>query len=269
MPSLVYEMILGYYLDTSPPAFLSAVHNWPSEIYDTEAIINAVQTKWRQHQSDRNLMESLAELYLITDQPKEVVKFYLRLGKPETFEFIRRFRLFDDVKDDVLRFLELKSPSDEDSKTDEPNADGLSLLIDHSHTIPPELVLKHLEKKPYFQYRYILALGEKLGGILEEWGDLQVELYAAFDRPRLLTFLRTSNSYNLEKARVICEKRDYTQELVFIFSRMGDNKHALTVIIDKLENVEMAVEFVRNIGDEELWDDLIERAKTKPGSPDL
>ena len=46
---------------------------------------------------------------------------------------------------------------------------------------------------------------------------------------------------------------------------MGDNKRALTLIIDKLENVEMAIEFVQGIGDEDLWNDLIEQAKSKPG----
>ena len=56
---------------------------------------------------------------------------------------------------------------------------------------------------------------------------------------------------------------------MFIFSRMGDNKRALTLIIDKLEDVEMAVDFVRRIGDEELWNDLVEQAKSKPGIPVL
>lgn len=46
---------------------------------------------------------------------------------------------------------------------------------------------------------------------------------------------------------------------------MGDNKHALTLIIEKLEDVEMAIEFVRGIGDEDLWNDLVEQAKSKPG----
>ena len=64
---------------------------------------------------------------------------------------------------------------------------------------------------------------------------------------------------------MICEKKGYTQELVFIFSRMGDNKRALSLIIDKLENVEMAVDFVRQVGDEDLWNDLVEQAKSKPG----
>ena len=65
---------------------------------------------------------------------------------------------------------------------------------------------------------------------------------------------------------MICEKKNYTQELVFIFSRMGDNRRALTLIIDQLEYVEMAIEFVRGTGDEDLWNDLVEQAKSKPGS---
>jgi hypothetical protein len=171
-------MILGYYLDTSPQAFLSVIHTWPSEIYNPDPIIAAVQTKWRSSPQDRNLMESLAELYLITNQPVEVVKYYARLGKPETFEFIRRFRLFEVLKDDVARFLELKSPSFQEDGTEggeeEPNSEGLALLIDHAHTILPEGVLNQLSSRPYFQYCYIRALREREGGFLEEWGDLQV-----------------------------------------------------------------------------------------------
>lgn len=123
-------------------------------------------------------MESLAELYLITNQPREVVKYYVRLGKLETFEFIRRFRLFDVIRDDVVRFLELKGPESEGEsevgEEEEPNSEGLDLLIDHSHVILPATVLKQLTNRPYFQYCYIRALREREGGFLEDWGDLQV-----------------------------------------------------------------------------------------------
>ena len=147
-------------------------------------------------------MESLAELHLIVDQPREVVKYYARLGKPETFEFVRRFRLFDVVKDDVVRFLELKVPTDDEGdgeQGEEPNSEALALLVDHSHTIVPDTVLQQLTTKRYFQYCYIRALRERDGGFLEDYGDLQVELYAAFNRTELLHFLKTSNTYNLEK----------------------------------------------------------------------
>jgi len=51
---------------------------------------------------------------------------------------------------------------------------------------------------------------------------------------------------------------------VFIFSRMGDNKRALTLIIDNLDDVEMAIDFVIGVGDDDLWNDLVEQAKEKP-----
>src|SRR5277367_4958220 len=47
---------------------------------------------------------------------------------------------------------------------------------------------------------------------------------------------------------------------------MGDNKRALTLIIEKLEDVEMVIDFVRSMGDEDLWNDLVEQAKSKPGT---
>lgn len=174
LPSLVYEMILGYYLDVSSAAFLSTIHHWPSDIYKPEPIIAAVQTKWNTNPNDPNLMEALAELYLITNQPREAVKFYVRLNKPETFEFIRRFRLFDVVKDDIERILQLKLPGQTVNDLEEPSAEGLALLIDHSHTITPETVLMQLSRNKYFQYCYIRALREREGGFLEDWGDLQV-----------------------------------------------------------------------------------------------
>ena len=52
---------------------------------------------------------------------------------------------------------------------------------------------------------------------------------------------------------------------MYIFSRMGDNRRALTLIIDDLEDVEMAIEFVRGVGDDDLWNDLVDQAKSKPG----
>jgi len=48
---------------------------------------------------------------------------------------------------------------------------------------------------------------------------------------------------------------------------MGDNRRALTLIIEKLEDVEMAIDFVRSIGDDDLWNDLVEQSKSKPGIP--
>jgi hypothetical protein len=60
----------------------------------------------------------------------------------------------------------------------------------------------------------------------------------------LLPFLRSSQHYTLEKAYKICLKRDLMREQVFILGRMGNVKKDLAVIINKLGDIEEAVEFV-------------------------
>lgn len=41
-----------------------------------------------------------------------------------------------------------------------------------------------------------------------EWHEMQVELFAAYDRAGLMHFLRSSNSYPLERALAVCKAAD-------------------------------------------------------------
>lgn len=47
------------------------------------------------------------------------------------------------------------------------------------------------------------------------------------------------------------------EEMVFILGRMGNAKQALKLIIKELKKVGVAVEFVEQQKDEELWEYLI------------
>jgi len=93
---------------------------------------------------------------------------------------------------------------------------------------------------------------------------MQVELYAEYDRTKLLPFLRQSNYYPLERALKICQDRDLVPEMVFILGRMGNNKQALSLIIEKLRDVEQAIDFAKEQNDDELWEDLIKYSMDKP-----
>lgn len=55
-------------------------------------------------------------------------------------------------------------------------------------------------------------------------------------------FLRASNYYSLEKAYAICKERDFVSEMVFLLGRMGNNKQALMLIIERLGDVERVSE---------------------------
>ena len=53
-----------------------------------------------------------------------------------------------------------------------------------------------------------------------------------------MDFLRASNYYSLEKAYKICDELDMVPEMVFLLGRMGDNKRALRLIIERLGDVQ-------------------------------
>jgi hypothetical protein len=58
-----------------------------------------------------------------------------------------------------------------------------------------------------------------------------------------MDFLRASNYYSLERAHRICHERDYVPEMVFLLGRMGNNKKALMLIIERLGDVERVGEW--------------------------
>ena len=76
--------------------------------------------------------------------------------------------------------------------------------------------------------------------------------------------MRTSNYYSLEKAYKICKDKDYVPEMVFLLGKMGDNKKALTLIIERLGDVHRAIDFAKEQNDNDLWEDLLKYSETRP-----
>lgn len=61
-----------------------------------------------------------------------------------------------------------------------------------------------------------------------------------------------------------CEQHKYYDELVYLYSKTGQMKRALYLIIDRLRNVEKAIEFVKEQDDPDLWNDLLDYSMDKP-----
>lgn len=61
-----------------------------------------------------------------------------------------------------------------------------------------------------------------------------------------------------------CEASSYHDELVFLYSKTGQMKRALYLIIDRLKNVEKAIEFAKEQDDPDLWKDLLDYSMDKP-----
>lgn len=123
-------------------------------------------------------------------------------------------------------------------------------------------VVAQLQDHRRFLFMYLDSLFDKDPHLAFDYSDLQVDLYAEFNQSKLVDFLRASNYYNLERVRAplplstsgsapsdsslssrsqaykICDARDLVPEMVFLLGRMGDNKRALNLIIERLGDVQ-------------------------------
>ncbi|TCD63875.1 Vacuolar protein sorting-associated protein 41 [Steccherinum ochraceum] len=272
---LVYEMILAYFLSNDRQALLKTIQDWPKGIYDISAVIVAVQSELDRAPSSSSsvsaapdtviLMECLAELYMANRQYGKALPFFIRLRRPNVFDLIRDHNLFTAVQDQALLLVEFdhelseKRRKDGDESVDFERGAAITLLVDHIHSIPIGRVVQQLQGRPYYLYVYLDALSAH-----DQHLTSRVGLYAEYAPHRLIDFLRVSNYYNLERAFRECEKRDLVPEMVFLLGRMGDNKRALNLIIERLGDVHRAIEFAKEQHDDDLWEDLLKYSESRP-----
>ncbi|CAM8892626.1 unnamed protein product [Rhodiola kirilowii] len=235
---------------------VSTVKSWSPKIYSTLPVISAIEP---QIDSGTNeLKEALAELYVINGQYEKGFSMYADLLNPEVFDFIEKHNLQDAIHEKVVQLMMLDCNR------------AVNLLVQQREIItPPEVVSQLLHAKYKCDSRYILhlylhSLFDVSPSAGKDFHDMQVELYAEFDPKMLLPFLRSSQHYTLEKAYDICAKRDFVWEQVFIYGRMGNRKQAISIIINKLGDIEEAIEFVSVEQDDELWEELIKQCLNQP-----
>ncbi|CAN9153568.1 unnamed protein product [Alternaria alternata] len=248
----------------------------------------------------RILQDGLAKLFLASGRQREALRCYIRLQNADAaMTLIRDFHLVEAVRDDIPGFImmgvskeQMKSAAAKLEELEEASAEAISVLVEEGcrGTIPASDVESQLQAKGpafrpflHFYLRKLwkpdmhertaktakervaedrLAADGKI--VAEEFADLMVELFAEYDRPLLMEYLRKSQSYDLSKATAECERREYIPELVHILSKTGQTKRALYLIIEKLSDVSFAISFAKEQDDPELWNDLLNYSMDKP-----
>jgi hypothetical protein len=196
----------------------------------------------------RILQDGLAKLFLASGRQREALRCYIRLQNEDAaMTLIRDFHLVEAVLDDIPGFI-MMGVSKEQMKSanldelEEATAETVNVLVEEGcrGTIPAGDVEGQLQAKGAsfrpFLYFYLRKLWkpemhERTGKtakervaedrlaadgtlVAEEFADLMVELFAEYDRPLLMEYLRKSQSYDLSKATAECERREYIPELV-------------------------------------------------------
>eukprot|EP00252_Welwitschia_mirabilis_P005003 TRINITY_DN1539_c0_g1_i1.p1 TRINITY_DN1539_c0_g1~~TRINITY_DN1539_c0_g1_i1.p1 ORF type:complete len:997 (-),score=210.12 TRINITY_DN1539_c0_g1_i1:238-3228(-) len=237
---------------------LSIVHSWPSSIYNASTVISAIESQLTMSVVTPALQEALADLYVIDKQYEKAFATYADLKKPGIFEFIEEHDLYDVIQDKVLALVTL------DAKR------AVTLLVQHRDMIRPSEVVTQIQKGGrndtlrYALHTYLHELFEADPHAGRDFHGLQVELYAHYEPRLLLPFLRSSQHYSLDKAYEICTRKGLVKEQVYILGRMGNSKEALALIINKLEDMEQAIEFVTMQHDDDLWEELIKQSLNNP-----
>ena len=249
----------------------------------------------------RILQSGLAKLYIANGQPRQALSCYIRLQNANaTMKTISEYHLVSAVSDNIPGFILLRvtktqqksAPLQElQAQTIEP----IRLLVSEAlqGIVQPDTVITQLQKRfgslnqyLYFYFRALwtgdsatstadekpkpkaateerlLALEGK--ALVSDHADIAVPLFAEYDRPLLMTFLKSSQSYTLEHASQICRQRNYIPELVYLLSKEGRTAQALRLIIDSLNDVSQAIAFAKEQNDASLWDDLLDYGMNKP-----
>lgn len=290
LSKVVYEVILVHLLRKNPQEMYNVIRKWSPDLYSTPAVLSAALDRLsRDSTSSQILMTCVAELYILNRQPGKAVSYLLRLRKPEVFHLIKEHNLFTDVQDQALLMIEfsdelhrqnLDQSREEKLKSTEGSLSrfegvrqeqrpgnygaAITLLVQHTYSIPVSRVVDQLIDHRRYLFMYFDALFEEDHSLGEDYGDLQVDLFAEFDRQRLMKFLRASTSYSLEKAYQVCQELMFVSEMVYLLGRMGNNKKALFLIIDQIGDVQRAIEFAKEQNDDDLWEDLLRYSETRP-----
>jgi len=288
LAKVVYQVILVHLLKSNPQEMLNTIRSWSPELYSIPAVLSAALDRLsHDSESSHILMTCIAELYILNHQPGKAVSYLLRLRKPEVFDLIKDNNLFTDVQDQALLMIEFSDElnrqkmvrlkdegSDEkdqatgattpDEKSPHEYSAAIDLLVQHTYSIPVARVIAQLTDHRRYQYLYLDALFELDPSLGTDYADLHVDLFAEFNRQRLMKFLRASTFYNLDKAYQICQDLNFVPEMVYLLGRMGNNRKALFLIIDRIGDVHRAIEFAKEQNDDDLWEDLLRYSETRP-----
>ncbi|KAK6213225.1 WD repeat domain-containing protein [Colletotrichum tabaci] len=304
IPGTIYEVVLNHYIQVDKLRFRELLDRWSTDLFDIKTVTTALenQLKYRNVREDsveggekgrdwKIVMESLARLHEANGRFRESLKCYIKLQDADSaFRLIRDNHLAEAVTDDIPGFIGLRVPNNKreflgEADLEAATSEAITLLVDEAQhgLVKPSAVVSQLQEQDLMLYLffYLRALykgegleehsGENRDRLLmdsqsqvDEFADLAVELFAKWEQPLLMSFLKSSTSYKFEKAVQECEKYKYYDELVHLYSKTGEMKRALYLIIDRLQDVKKAIEFAKQQDDPDLWDDLLDYSMDKP-----
>ncbi|KAI9339039.1 hypothetical protein BDR26DRAFT_396978 [Obelidium mucronatum] len=291
----VYEMVLSRFIETDPQTFLKLIKLWPHELYNSSTVADGAEALLQNpvHANNKYLLEAAVDLCQNAKRFDRALIYGLKLRTPSILDLVVPHNLFQTLQMNAKLLMEYdmdQAINDEDilgsrlwTGKDEGFGgndqildesvrilrraglqQGVALLVENTDRAPVPSVVKELSgsRKSLHVYLDALYRFDQHEGI--QYHTAQVELYADFDPTRLLGFLKSPAMYKIQPAYELCELRDLVPEMVYLLGKMGNNRKALLLVIERLGDVKQAIDFAKEQNDDELWDDLIKYSMDKP-----
>jgi vacuolar protein sorting-associated protein 41 len=238
LPSTIYEVVLGHYIRQNRPRLRDLLEQWSPELFDIKTVTTALENELRNRDVREDsvedgvkgrdwhiVMESLGKLHAADGRPREALKYYVRLQDADAaMALIKEYHLIDAISDDIpglilLRVSKEQMRSAPKEVLEEASSEAIGLLVDEAQhgLLRPEVVVKQLQEKelPLYLFFYLRALWRGDGlkesdqnrdrlmadskSLVDDFADLAVRLFATYDRPLLMEFLKSSTFYTFEK----------------------------------------------------------------------
>ncbi|KAL8640299.1 MAG: hypothetical protein Q9228_002764 [Teloschistes exilis] len=185
IPSIVYELVLGYYVNEDRKKLQELLERWPAELFDASPVIEAIQNRLRAGdiredsvedgkvgQDWRVLLGCLAKLYLDDGRPAKALGCYIRLQEADiAMRLISEYHLVNAVSDDIPSFIMLRISKKQQqsapmSELELASMEPIRLLVAEAHhgIVRSETVIRQLDDRfgvpnPYLFF-YFRALWE-------------------------------------------------------------------------------------------------------------
>lgn len=246
----IYELIFCEYLKEDPKGFLKLVQEWSPSMYRTPVIVDKVLEHLMTTKVENIYLEALALLYCYQKKYDKALTTYLKLQHKDVFKLITDHDMYYVIYDKILDLMTLDCDK------------AISILVQGRSKVPVEVVEKQLKNNDEYLFKYLDAYS-KVEPNGRYHGKL-VSLYAKYDRKKLLQFLKCSDNYPIQEALDVCQGNEFYPEMVFLLGRIGNTREALQIIIERLQDINQAINFCQEHNDRELWTDLIKHTIDKP-----
>ncbi|KAI5962369.1 VPS41 [Candida pseudojiufengensis] len=266
----IYNNILLYWIVKDTAILRNLISEWDIEIYDFVKIELKLIKKQDLQNLDENIENSLIIIYNKSIQPIKAVKHLYNLKNDSIIEYCFNNHILQNFITELPEFIKLKFKNNEINTL---SVDKLYDILDPVITIFIDLRLEILPQQiieifknsnlQIINYFYLNKLKSIDNYLIYNFQNEIIQLYCEFNKDLLYDFLISNNNYNIEDTIKLCENNEYYKELIYLLGLIGENQKALNLVITKLNNPEMAFEYVLKLNDKEVWKKFITQSITR------